>query len=151
MTGPAHRLFGLAFGAGAGALMADTHDLVIGAIVFWAALPGSTAPDWLEMRIGGRSLIRHRTLTHWPIPWLALGVFGFTLMSSTPIAGAGLLGFAVGGCSHLLGDAGTPMGVPVFTPYGARYSFRLWRGHQELLPVVAAWVSAIYLVESKVL
>jgi hypothetical protein len=70
LTGNAHRLFGLALGASAGAIMTPFYGGMSALAVAAMALPGSTAPDWLEIRIGPATLIPHRTVTHWLLPWL---------------------------------------------------------------------------------
>lgn len=55
LTGNAHRLFGLALGASAGAIMTPFYGGMSALAVAAMALPGSTAPDWLEIRKIGRA------------------------------------------------------------------------------------------------
>ncbi|SIN83257.1 hypothetical protein SAMN05878249_3653 [Vreelandella aquamarina] len=69
MTGNAHRLFGLAFGVTAGAAITPLYGGGPALAVAALALPGSTAPDWMEIRVGPTTLIPHRTVTHWLLPW----------------------------------------------------------------------------------
>src|SRR5690554_575474 len=109
----------------AGSLAAPHWGAPAAAALVTAAYPGSTAPDWLEIRIGSRTLIPHRTITHWLLPWLALLGVAAYMVALSPLAGAALLGFALGGLSHWVGDFGTPMGVPVVNPTRRR-SMNLW-------------------------
>lgn len=113
MTGNAHRLFGLAFGVTAGAAITPIYGGVPGLAVVALALPGSTAPDWMEIRFGPMTLIPHRTVTHWLLPWAGGAVAAWQCLDEAPLLAAALLGFVIGGLSHIAGDAGTPSGVPV--------------------------------------
>lgn len=151
MTGNAHRLFGLAFGASAGAIITPFYGVMPGLAVTAMSLPGSTAPDWLEIRIGPATLIPHRTVTHWLLPWLGLVVISAAWVTDAPLVAALLFGFSVGGLSHVIGDAGTPSGVPVWHP-AKRHSMKLWDGGtSEFWPVLLAWVIAVILIRSLVL
>ncbi|MGP9768274.1 metal-dependent hydrolase [Halomonas sp. AOP13-D3-9] len=151
MTGNAHRLFGLAFGASAGVIITPSYGVMPGLAVAAMALPGSTAPDWLEIRIGPATLIPHRTVTHWLLPWLGLAGVSAASLPDAPLLAALLFGFSVGGLSHVIGDAGTPSGVPVWHP-AKRHSMRLWDGGtSEFWPVLLAWVIAAILIRSFVL
>lgn len=148
MTGNAHRLFGLAFGATVGAAMTPLYGggAALGLVVM--ALPGSTAPDWLEFRFGATTLIPHRTLTHWLLPWVGGAVAAWAWLDAAPLPAAALLGFAIGGLTHIAGDAGTPSGVPVWHPW-KRYSLNLWDGGtSEFWPVLVAWVLAAISIRS---
>lgn len=149
MTGSSHRLFGMAFGTAMlpFALHSDV-GVVGGGLMMWGAWHGSTAPDWLELRrkkkVGyGRSLIKHRTLTHVLMLWLLLLFYGVWLTGHTSLwwVGAGVFGFAVGGVSHWVGDVGTPLGVPIINPR-KRWSSQQWSAKTELVPVVIAWLIA---------
>ena len=151
LTGNAHRLFGLALGASAGAIMTPFYGGMSALAVAAMALPGSTAPDWLEIRIGPATLIPHRTVTHWLLPWLGLAVASAVWLPDAPLLAALLLGFSVGGLSHVIGDAGTPLGVPVWHP-AKRHSLKLWDGGtSEFWPVLLAWAIAAILIRSLVL
>lgn len=151
LTGNAHRLFGLAFGGSAGAIITPFYGVMPGLAVAALSLPGSTAPDWLEIRIGPATLIPHRTVTHWLLPWLGLVGLSAVWLSDAPLLSALLFGFSVGGLSHVIGDAGTPSGVPVWHP-AKRHSMQLWDGGtSEFWPVLFAWVIAAFLIRSLVL
>ena len=119
MTGRGHRWTGLgaAFAAAAVARfghMGDLAELAAACI----ALVSTTIPDWIEIpfyRNGVRagSIIKHRTLTHWPALWLGLIYWGLQDMT---LIGAAAIGAAVGALVHILGDAPNPMGIPWFIP-----------------------------------
>lgn len=142
LTGPGHRLFGTGLAVAAGAAIAPHAGVHVAAALVISAYPGTTAPDWLEAPIGGVRLIPHRTVTHWLPLWLGLLGAGALLGLLSPLAGAVLGGFALGGLSHWFGDYGTPMGVPVLHPFRRR-SARLWAtGRGELLPISLAWLLA---------
>jgi len=138
MTGKGHLAtgFSLTFATYA---FADT----IGAIAWLTtlfSLFGSTAPDWLEIRRGGNTLIPHRTITHFVPLWV--GLLLLSLFSVNPelfhvlsflehyalneIIRDCLLGFAIGGLLHLLFDLPNPMGIPFLLPFH-RISLGLWR------------------------
>jgi len=77
----------------------------------------STMPDKMEYIAFGFRWVKHRTLSHWVIPWVLLVVssvfFGEVLGEWGTVL---LLGIGIGGVGHLLGDFLTPMGVPLLFP-----------------------------------
>lgn len=88
---------------------------------------GVKAPDYLEIPItASLRLIPHRTVTHWLVLWC--GLLGFALIGIYADNGFNsllntlLLGYALGGLTHLFCDAGTPMGIPIISPF-RRHSF----------------------------
>ncbi|WP_267926072.1 metal-dependent hydrolase [Desulfolithobacter dissulfuricans] len=108
-------------------------------------LLGSLAPDWLEVAwfskwFGRQSLVPHRTITHWPWPWImALAALFFA-----PVDGPGfwlVAGFLAGGLLHLVLDLATPAGIPLGKPFGKKQSFSLYRtgGPGEIIVSVALW------------
>ena len=107
------------------------------------ALPGATAPDWLELawfRKGIRhSLIPHRTWTHWLLLWGWL--FGYAFLSLGQHWGASdALGFAVGGLVHLVMDLPNPSGIRFLHPFRQRITLNWWRGDQMVGPMVlSSW------------
>lgn len=131
-----------------------------GFLAFW----GATAPDWLEIAHAEKdyngkwsrvSVIPHRTFTHWLPLWVVptIGILwllpnGAAIMQH-PAEGevmALLLGFLVGGISHLLCDIPNPTGIPVLLPGKKhRISFRLWRSGSgfEWIEVLMFWGLAI--------
>lgn len=107
----------IAIGAGIGA--------AIDPLAIPAAVLGSTAPDWLEYlsKLFGHP-VKHRTVTHVCAYWIA-GVV-FAVAANLGPLDAHVLGFALGGLSHVLGDACTVSGVP-FWPWSTR-RFHLFGG-----------------------
>jgi len=98
----------------------QNHILIggaLGAVINPVAVPfsvlGATAPDWIEyiLKFVGIN-VRHRTVTHVVMYWLA-GVLFFWLVWDFRHIG---LGFALGGFSHVMADSLTIAGVP-FSPW----------------------------------
>ncbi len=149
MTGPGHHLTGLAVGV---LLAGIARHLVpqapIGVIVP-AAWFGGVAPDRLEfpMWFGNRrkSLLAHRTITHWWALWAALAVWALYALLGQPgleLPAWAALGASCGAFTHILCDWPNPMGVPGWTPR-QRHSLRLWRsGEHEVRMVLASAVLA---------
>src|SRR5438105_83257 len=78
-----------------------------------AAVSGSTAPDWLEVAWWSRKRklwVKHRTWTHWGIPWATLLYYSYCSLS-TKIWAPVCFGFAAGGLMHLLCDWPNPRGL----------------------------------------
>ena len=158
MTGKGH------WGTGVALTFATyTFTESLGAIAWLATICsvfGSTAPDWLEIRSGGNTLIPHRTITHWIPLWLIL--FFWSVFSIDPnyfeflsyfsfldnyalneTVRDCLLGFSIGGLLHLLFDLPNPMGVPFLTPFH-RISLNLWKsGSMEKSIVVFVFIVSI--------
>lgn len=136
LTGNGHRFTGIgaAFVAAAIAHVSNMEPYaeVIAAVM---AAASTTLPDWLEIpryRKGRRvgTVIKHRTLTHWSLPWFGLLVWGLAVGG---LIGGAMLGAAVGALYHLLGDAPNPMGVPWLWPTKRLRIGRrgLWRSGQH--------------------
>lgn len=100
---------------------------------FLFVIPGSTAPDWMEIvkwsPEGGRSsLLKHRTWTHYPWFWLAPLIWSFLNFDlGWPIL---LWSFCLGGITHLIVDFPNPMGIPLKWPTKKRTSLNLWKSGQ---------------------
>lgn len=98
---------------------------------------GARAPDRLEIPSFNqrtktrRSVIPHRTLTHWPPIWLAMTLMCWFLWRQasdfTFILTSVGLGFCTAGWLHLAMDIMTPCGIPIISPFGSRFSFNLYR------------------------
>ena len=101
-----HMIIGASFGA------------VINPLIIPVAVLGSTAPDWLEyvLKICGYR-VKHRTVTHVLLYWLA-GIVFFKLVIDYHAIG---LGFAIGGFSHVIADSFTIAGVPFSPTSDARF------------------------------
>lgn len=103
---------------------------------------GATAPDWLEIAWTDKesnerkSLIPHRTITHWLVLWVILLLVG--IYFNGLFFGALALGFAVGGLTHLMFDVPNPMGIPVLNPF-KNTSMKLWNSGQHEWLVVSGY------------
>ena len=111
-------------------------------IVYIFTMSGGTAPDWLEIswwdpQKGRQSVIKHRTITHVLILWI--GAFVYSFMNLNKGWTIPLLGFSIGGLTHLLFDIPNPTGVPIWHPY-KRFSFKLWKsGENEFILIMGWW------------
>lgn len=125
-------------------------------LAFW----GATAPDWLEIAHAERgpsgkwqrvSVIPHRTFTHWLPLWVVpiILIVWFIPTHAQILAHAGradamalLLGFLLGGFSHLICDIPNPTGVPILSPSAKhRVSLRLWKSGSafEWIEILVFW------------
>lgn len=147
MTGNGHRWTGIgaAFFAAAITRVIGFEDGVLTELIAGVmAAVSCRVPDSIEfpiykngMRTG--TLIKHRTLTHWPPLWLLIMAWG---CHDGTYFGAMAVGVAMGAMTHIFGDAPNPMGIPWFWPT-KRLSLGkkgLWRSGQ--------WEPAIILVYS---
>jgi membrane-bound metal-dependent hydrolase YbcI (DUF457 family) len=170
MTGKGHTLVGLISSVGlyhfiTTSTNGDTYVAILAGLAF---IFGSTAPDWLELRSPkGGTFIKHRTWTHWLLPWMFLFSFSisqsglhidFTSQSEyfdyikdyinidlNQYASSILLGFSLGGILHLLVDLPNPMGIPILTPFH-RFSLKLWKSgkFEPAICFVALIVNLVY-------
>jgi membrane-bound metal-dependent hydrolase YbcI (DUF457 family) len=121
-------------------------------VALFAGAWGGTAPDWLEVawwrsrgqRGAQRLWIKHRTLTHWGVPWVLLLCGSYISLGSAWWAPAAF-GFAAGGVMHLLADWPNPMGVPWLF---RRHSLAMWTsGSFEVLIIVLSWAACALLAD----
>jgi len=101
------------------------HKLTSGAAIYAVtggyfptlmAMLGSILPDLLEMRI-----IRHRTVTHWPMPWIVLALASYGSCRFSPNVWLYFLFFTcVGALFHLGEDYLSVSGIPLRSPGGHR-------------------------------
>jgi len=154
MTGKGHHAVGIGAALMSyAALIGRGYEEPMALIAAWAVLPGATAPDWLEISRGGgkkrRTLITHRTLTHWLPLWI--GVFLWTYHQIGISAHYGWFiawGFSVGALVHLLVDVPNPLGIPIMTPWH-RVSLGWWRsGEMEALIITVFAIGGILSVLS---
>ena len=115
-------------------------------LVALGMLLGARAPDRLEIPSFNRrtqtrrSVIPHRTLTHWPPFWLVITLSCWAAWHTSAdsllyaITSAGL-GFCAAAWLHLVMDIMTPMGIPLRSPFGSRSSFNLYKTAQ-----IGEWV-----------
>jgi len=134
-------------------------------VIFFAFLGswyGVTAPDWMEIaRVEQKdtykgtiwirkSVIPHRTITHWWFFWVASLAFliyilklqriddllNYIGVSNGHLTAEAILsmmyGFVIGGLLHLLGDVVNPSGIPWLSPLGPNLSFKLWHSNNDV-------------------
>lgn len=110
-----------------------SYPICLVLISAWFFILGNTAPDTLEISryeeksyFKRKSLIPHRTYTHWLVLWVFLLVAGayFTI---TKTYGLILFGYASGGLIHLLCDLPNPTGIPILHPRKRRKSLNWWK------------------------
>lgn len=142
MTKTGHNVTGFFFGIINGITAYEyLHTSLLAALATgYLTYKGSNAPDFLEFawydknRMIRRSLIRHRTYTHWGLLWCVLtliSALGLAAVSKTWIYP---LAFCLGAILHLLMDLPNPSGIPLFYPTRKRKSLKWWKsGENEFL------------------
>lgn len=130
------------------------HNILTGMAVYsitggflsaFIASAGAVLPDVLE--IGG--LIRHRTITHWPYPYLLVAMFLYWWEKSTPAIMPYLLFFlALGVVLHILLDALSLTGVPVgLTPNRPqRVALKIYTTFYASEEITAFGLMAVFMV-----
>jgi len=101
------------------------HKLTSGAAIYAVtggyfptlmAMLGSIFPDLLEMGI-----IRHRTVTHWPTPWIVLALASYGACRFSPNVWLYLLFFVcIGALLHMGEDYLSVTGIPFLSPGSPR-------------------------------
>jgi len=183
LTGKGHKIVGLivAIGTFKYSLNLD-YNYYVSFIAAVFTFFGSTAPDDLEIRrkvydggvcVGTRTVIPHRTITHWVLAWVLFFIFSnsfFTLGNSGVIGEsylldtidltydylgvyyeyifAGLVGYSIGGILHLIVDIPNKKPIPIFT-LKDKLALHLWKSgkYENLIiaffVVVVAWYCGI--------
>ena len=120
-------------------------------LVALGMLVGARGPDRLEIPSFNRrtqtrrSVIPHRTLTHWPLFWVFLsGLCVWTWSDSQDlllyvITSVGL-GFCAAGWLHLAMDIMTPAGIPLLSPFGSRSSLNLYKTSMKGCRLTGEWL-----------
>lgn len=124
----------------------------IGLTAIPAGYFGGTAPDWLEIahaeysekykRWMRKSVINHRTITHWWPLWLMATISVWMWLPAYPhgiwfLPAA--LGFMAGGWMHLLMDIPNPTGIPIMTPFArGRYGLGWWKSGNGMEPLAGS-------------
>jgi hypothetical protein len=120
-------------------------------LVALGMLVGARGPDRLEIPTFNRrtqtrrSVIPHRTLTHWPIFWLVLTGLCLWIWSQSQdllfymITSVGL-GFCAAGWLHLVMDIMTPAGIPLLSPFGSRSSLSLYKTSMKGSLITGEWL-----------
>lgn len=151
-----HQLIGLATGIALIPVVATTFQDI--PIVLLFAFVGGTAPDGMEFsynaNAGNRgvpyqraSVIPHRTFTHWFVFWVAALYFSFHYYRYNHEAMISIIPFILGGISHLVADASTISGIPLFHPFSSvkiRYSrFKSGSKHEIIVAFILIFVAII--------
>jgi inner membrane protein len=159
MTGKGHTWVGLATAI---AVYKFSNDLgLTGFVAVLGHILGATAPDWMEIRVksgeGMRTLIPHRTITHWLPIWLVMFYFSYATATESidlgiPINGylvEFIMGFAIGGLLHLLTDLPNPAGIPIISPSGKfRFSLKLWKsGKNEVAITLVGLLLSLWYID----
>lgn len=107
-----------------------------------AFIIGNAAPDTLEFArydekqfFKRRSLIPHRTYTHWFLLWLGLFLLGCFLTYQQKYY-LPILTYALGGIFHWFCDLPNPTGVPFLYPRKRRKSLNLWNSGENEKTIV---------------
>ena len=120
-------------------------------LVALGMLVGARGPDRLEIPSFNRrtqtrrSVIPHRTLTHWPFFWIFLTGLCFWTWSESQdlllyvITSVGL-GFCAAGWLHLVMDIMTPAGIPLLLPFGSRSSLKFYKTAMKGNRITGEWV-----------
>ena len=118
------------------------HKLTSGAAIYAVtggyiptcmAMIGSIIPDLMEMKI-----IRHRTATHWPLPWIILALVSYETCRLSPNVWIYIFTFiCIGALLHLGEDYLSVTGIPFRSPVSIRKAWRLkcWITGFESLPL----------------
>lgn len=140
MYAKGHKITGLNLGVGWTVAVAANYQvsLLLAVLAGICAYVGSNAPDRMEMRWWDKeagqmkSVIPHRTITHWFAMWLVLGFYLLEEFHDAPQTGAlFLLGasFCFGCLLHVVLDMPNKKPIPLFLP---KPSFCLgWWGSSE--------------------
>ncbi|MBU2952204.1 metal-dependent hydrolase [Marinobacter sp. F3R08] len=107
---------------------------------------GGVFPDSVE-HVRGRYWVAHRTVTHWVPAWIALAVWLFCNPEASALPYPGitypaLVGFSVGGITHLVFDWPNPTGIPWLHPW-KRHSLKLWKSGRADTVLIVIWATAI--------
>lgn len=127
------------------------HKLTSGAAVYavtggyfttFMAMLGSIIPDMLEMGI-----IRHRTVTHWPLPWIVLAAVSYGVCWASPNIWLYLFFFiCIGALLHLGEDYLSVTGIPFRSPGSPRRGAGLYATGTMGEAFLAMSITGLFLV-----
>jgi hypothetical protein len=103
---------------------------------------GAVLPDVMEMR----GVLAHRTVTHWPYPYLVVTALLYVVACASLSYMAYFVFFIMVGCvCHLFEDCLSRGGIPWKTPYGSRKGFDLYvtRTSSEYLTVAVLFILSV--------
>jgi membrane-bound metal-dependent hydrolase YbcI (DUF457 family) len=116
----------------------DPHSSAAITLIGLGILLGARGPDRLEVPVFNKgkkvrmSLIPHRTLTHWPLLWAILtGLSLFCMVKTQDTLFIAMscvgFGFCIASWLHLAMDIMTPSGIPLYSPFGQKTSFNIYK------------------------
>ncbi len=127
------------------------HKLTTGACIYAVtggylptlmAMLGSILPDLIEVGI-----VRHRTATHWPTPWIVLALVSYSGCWFFPAIWLYLLFFiGIGALLHMGEDYLSVTGIPFRSPGGPRRGAGLYVTGTMGEAVLAMFVTGLFLL-----
>lgn len=127
------------------------HKLTSGAAIYavtggyiptFMAMFGSIMPDLLEMGI-----VRHRTVTHWPPPWIVLALVSYGACRHSPNVLLYFLFYTcVGALLHLGEDYLSVTGIPFRSPGSTRRGAGLYVTGTVGEAVLVMFVTGLFLL-----
>ena len=145
-----HRKVGIVGSFWVAYFMFNNYPLWLMTISIYTFMLGNTAPDTLEFSrydesqyFKRKSLIPHRTYTHWFVLWFALFLSAGTFVYLQYHYAFPVLTYAMGGLIHLLCDLPNPTGVPFLHPKKRRKSLNWWKSgeNENLIAFVLVGIS----------
>ncbi|MDQ5988224.1 MAG: hypothetical protein CSYNP_03982 [Syntrophus sp. SKADARSKE-3] len=129
----------IGIGATAVGMLSDGHMFYHVAVIGGASILGSVFPD-IDVRIPG---LKHRTITHWPIPYVCGVLLGFLMRNN-------LFSFlCLGALIHIFLDSMTVSGVPLLSPFKKYKGFSFIRtDHFQEIPLRLAMACIFILIFS---
>lgn len=131
------------------------HKLTSGAVIYSVtggyfptlmAMLGSIMPDLLEMGI-----VRHRTVTHWPPPWIILALVSYGACWFFPNIWLYLFFFiSIGALLHLCEDYLSVTGIPFRSPGSPRRGAGLYITGTMGEAVLAMSVTGLFFIFAQV-
>jgi membrane-bound metal-dependent hydrolase YbcI (DUF457 family) len=109
---------GLLTTSGISYVLKSKEALEVVAPVVAGSIAGAIFPD-IDLHFPGLS---HRTLTHWPFPYLV------GLLLACCFGHLWLVVFCIGCLVHIFLDSFSMAGVPFVNPFGKRTGFKVFRG-----------------------
>ncbi|MGZ8918093.1 MAG: metal-dependent hydrolase [Methylobacter sp.] len=137
--------------------LANVDHSAFATLVALGMLLGARGPDRLEIPSLNkrtkvrRSVIPHRTLTHWPPLWVIMTAACWSLLDETQdillytVASVGI-GFCAASWLHLIMDIMTPSGIPLLLPFGSRTSLNLYKTAQPGRIFTGEWLCILSFV-----
>jgi membrane-bound metal-dependent hydrolase YbcI (DUF457 family) len=137
--------------------LANVDHSAFATLVALGILLGARGPDRLEIPSLNkrtkvrRSVIPHRTLTHWPPLWVIMTAACWSVLDETQdillytVASVGI-GFCAASWLHLIMDIMTPSGIPLISPFGSRTSLNLYKSALPGKIMTGEWLCVLLFV-----